>query len=113
LLIDQLEGQANDCMQKWQVVAAWPAKNAAYQTQLTNAAKSHGKIKVPASANPGPQPAAPDAANCAPASAFAITVPASPAVTPSAHPTTTTSAKPSTSPTARASASASATQAAG
>jgi PPM family protein phosphatase len=113
LLIDQLEGQANDCMQKWQAVAAWPAKNAAYQTDLSNAAKSHGKVKVPPGANPGPQPPAPDAANCAPASAFAITVPASPTPSPGAHPSPTTSAKPTTSATAKASASASPTRAAG
>ncbi len=56
LLIDQLQGQANDCQQQWQTLAAWHAKNASYQAQLANAAKSKGKTKAPASANPGPQP---------------------------------------------------------
>ncbi|MGH3262674.1 MAG: hypothetical protein ACRDNS_11805, partial [Trebonia sp.] len=109
LLIDQLQGQANGCMGKWQAVAAWPAKNAAYQTDLSNAARSHGRVKVPASANPGPRPAAPDAASCAPAAAFGVTVPAAPSTTAGAHPKTTSSAKPSTSPTAKASTSPTAT----
>ena len=104
LLIDQLQSQVNDCRQQWQTVAAWPAKHASYQTQLANAAKSKGKIKVPASANPGPQPSAPEAANCAPAAAFGITVSPSPTVTPTATPTS--SAKPSTSPTTKSSATA-------
>jgi serine/threonine protein phosphatase PrpC len=109
LLIDQLQSQVNDCRQQWQTVAAWPAKHASYQAQLTNAAKSKGKIKVPASANPGPQPSAPEAANCAPAAAFGITVSPSPTVTPTATATPTSSAKPSTSPTTKSSATATAT----
>ena len=111
LLIDQLQSQVNDCRQQWQAVAAWPAKNAIYQAEVANAAKSKGKIKVPPSANPGPQPTAPDAANCAAAAAFAITVPAAP----SAAPTSTAStARPTTSPTPTSSARASTTpQAAG
>jgi protein phosphatase len=115
LLIDQLQSQVNDCKQQWQAVAAWPAKNAAYQAEVANAAKSKGRIKVPPSANPGPQPAAPEAANCAPAAAFAITVPAAPSTAPTSHPTSTaTTARPTTSPRATTSARASTTpQAAG
>ena len=109
LLIDQLQSQVNDCRQQWQTVAAWPAKNASYQAQLANAAKSKGKIKVPASANPGPQPSAPEAANCAPAAAFGITVPAATSTTAGA-PTTTPTAKSSTAkPTSTPKSSASAT----
>jgi serine/threonine protein phosphatase PrpC len=109
LLIDQLQSQVNDCRQQWQTVAAWPAKHVSYQTQLANAAKSKGKIKVPASANPGPQPSAPEAANCAPAAAFGITVSPSPTVTPTSTARPTSSAKPSTSPTTKSSATATAT----
>jgi serine/threonine protein phosphatase PrpC len=110
-LIDQLQGQADDCKQQWQAVAAWQAKNTTYQADLAAAAKSKGKIKVPASANPGPQPSAPSAATCAPATAFGITTSASqPTVSATPTPTPTTStAKPSTSPTAKPSATASST----
>jgi serine/threonine protein phosphatase PrpC len=109
-LIDQLQSQVDQCQLQWQAVAAWPAKNATYRTEVANAAKSKGKIKVPASANPGPQPDAPDAANCAPAAALGITVPASTSTAPTSHPTSTaSSARPTTSPTATSSARASAT----
>jgi PPM family protein phosphatase len=110
LLIDQLQNQVNQCKQQWQAVAAWPAKNATYRTEVANAARSKGKIKVPANANPGPQPNAPDAANCAPAMALGVTLPASPSVAPSSTPTSTSSsARPTTSPTTRSSATASPT----
>ncbi|MGH3294796.1 MAG: hypothetical protein ACRDP7_23655, partial [Trebonia sp.] len=110
LLIDQLQSQVNQCKEQWQTVAAWPAKNATYQAEVANAAKSKGKIKVPASANPGPQPNAPDAANCAPAAALGVAVSAAPPVAPSATATPTTStARPTTTPTARSTATASST----
>jgi PPM family protein phosphatase len=115
MLLDQLQTQVNQCKQQWQAVSAWPAKNATYQTDLANAAKSKGKVKVPASANPGPQPSAPDAANCAPAAAFGITPTAAPSTTPTTHPTSTAStARPSTTATPTSSAKATSTpQAAG
>ena len=110
-LIDQLQGQVNVCKQDWQTVAAWPAKNTTYQTAVATAAKKKPKGTVPASLNPGPQPTAPSAANCAPATAFGITASASqPPVSATATPTPTTStAKPTTSPTAKPSATTSST----
>ena len=111
-LIDHLQGQVNTCKQEWQAVAAWPAREAAYRTDLTNASKSKGKIKVPPSANPGPQPTAPEAASCASAAALGVTVPSSaPTSTQTAKPTPTAtgSAKASTTPTARPSTTASST----
>jgi protein phosphatase len=100
-LLDQLQGQVNQCTQEWQAVAAWPADSARYQAEVTAAAKSKGKIKVPAGDNPGPQPDAPDAANCASATALGVTIPASqPAATTS--PSASTSPKPSTTPTSSA-----------
>jgi len=114
-LIDELQGQVNQCREQWQAVAAWPAANSRYQAELTAAAKSKGKIKVPAGDNPGPQPNAPDAANCASATALGVTIPAvQPAVTPSSATTTGSSAKASVSPTPQSSAKVSPTpQAAG
>jgi protein phosphatase len=113
LLIDQLQGQVNQCKLQWQAVAAWPARNAAYQGKLAAARRSTAKPKptVPASANPGAQPSAPEAANCAPATAFGITVSAPATVTPTPTATNATASK---SPTAKPSPSASsATRAAG
>jgi serine/threonine protein phosphatase PrpC len=110
-LIDQLQSQVNSCQQQWQAVASWPAKEATYQTELTDAAKHKPKLTVPPSANPGAKPTAPIAANCAPATAFGITVSASPppvSATATPKPTTST-AKPTASPTAKSSATASST----
>jgi len=87
-LIDSLQGMVNQCRQEWQKVAAWPAASQRYQSELTAAAHSKGKIKVPPSDNPGLQPDAPDAANCASATALGVTIPASqPAATVSPTPT--------------------------
>jgi hypothetical protein len=65
------------------------------------ASKSKGKIKVPASDNPGPQPDAPDAANCASASALGVIIPASqpPSATPAP---TSTATSPKTTPSSTA-----------
>jgi serine/threonine protein phosphatase PrpC len=87
-LIDNLQSSVNQCRTEWQKVAAWPAANQRYQSELTAAAHSNGKIKVPPTDNPGPQPDAPDAANCASATALGVTIQASqPPVTPSPTPT--------------------------
>jgi serine/threonine protein phosphatase PrpC len=114
-LIDQLQGQVSQCRSQWQAVAAWPAANTKYQAEVSAASKSHGKIKVPATDNPGPQPNAPDAANCASATALGIAIPASqqPSAAPSSAPSAGASGKASVSPTPHSSAKTSpATQAA-
>jgi PPM family protein phosphatase len=104
-LIDQLQSQVDQCKQQWQAVAAWPAENSRYQAEVAAAAKSKGKIKVPPSDNPGPQPDAPDEANCASATALGLTIPASrPATSPSSATTTGSSAKASVSATPQSSA---------
>ena len=98
-LIDQLQAQVNQCKQEWLQVASWPGANARYHAELVTASRSNGKIKVPASDNPGPQPDAPSAANCASASALDVTIPVSqpaPAATPTA---TAASPKASVTPT--------------
>lgn len=77
LLIDELAEQVTECRQQWQAVAGWPASNAAYRASL----KKGGKAR--ALASPGPEPAAPRAADCASAAAFGITIPGSaPAIPP-------------------------------
>jgi serine/threonine protein kinase len=70
-LIDSLQGQVEACGQQWKAVAAWRAENAKYQTELTKAKNSKGKI-FPVGDNPGLEPDPPDAADCAPAVAFGI-----------------------------------------
>ena len=108
LLIDQLQSEADACQTKWQALATWQAKNTAYQQALTHNRVSKKKVAVPA--NPGPQPAKPDSADCAPSTAFGIPVSALPsgqptttAPTPSSSPTKSPTAKASTKSTAKAS----------
>jgi PPM family protein phosphatase len=97
-LVDQLQGQVNQCRLQWQQVAAWPAANARYQADLAAQTRSKGRIKVPASDNPGPPPNAPSAANCASASALGVTIPVSQAPAP-APTATASSPRASVSPT--------------
>ena len=110
-LLGQLQTQVSQCRTQWERVAAWPAANARYQTEQTVASKSHGKIKVPASDNPGPEPDAPDSANCAPANALGVTIPVSqqPSTAPSSTTSPGASGKASVSPTPRSSVKASPT----
>jgi serine/threonine protein phosphatase PrpC len=100
-VINQLKTHANDCLQQWQALVAWQAKNAKWQQEQAVAGKSDGKIKVPAQDNPGvePSPADPD---CAGAGAFDIAATALPTAQASATPSTTPSKTPSSTPAARA-----------
>jgi hypothetical protein len=112
--INQLAGEATQCRQTYQELAAWQRGTLAYQSYLTAKAKavSH-KAKPPAPvANPGPMPTQlPDADTCAPSTVFGVpaaSLPTSgesaPAATPSSTPT-----KPASTPTKSASAKASPT----
>jgi serine/threonine protein kinase len=75
-LIQQLYNQVDQCKADWQGVAAWPAREAQYKAEVAAASKSKGKITVPASDNPGPQPTPPAAVDCAPAAALGVAIPA-------------------------------------
>jgi len=113
-LINQLQTEVDQCQGEWTALATWQAKNVTYQGLLaaSRASKAKVKPKVPASANPGPMPTAPDAADCAPAAEFGIqasqlpgpTTSTSPAATPTPTPTPTAkktaTKKPSVKPTA-------------
>ena len=72
-LIDELASQVSECRQQWQAVAAWWQADATYQAARPTAAKV--KASVTARRAPGPRPAVPRAADCAPAAAFGVTVP--------------------------------------
>jgi serine/threonine protein phosphatase PrpC len=111
-LITQLQGVADGCHQQWTALATWQAQTVKYQDDLVTAAHSKPKIKVPASEAPGPIPAVPDPASCAPAVAFGIPASALPAQaggtavtpTPSPSPTPTRTPTPTRSATVKKSA---------
>jgi hypothetical protein len=98
-LIDVLQSESTRCQGMWTALTSWQAKSVTYQNDLVRAEHSKPKIKVPASAAPGPMPARPDLDSCAPAAAFGIpasalpstqtTAPAPPATTPTAKPSVT------------------------
>jgi serine/threonine protein phosphatase PrpC len=110
LVVDQLKTHASDCQQQWAALEEWQKKNLTYQRELVAARGT--KTKVPASDNPGVQPAPADL-DCAPAAAFRIPASAlpttqasaAPSVTPSATPSKTATKTPSSTPAARASSS--------
>ncbi len=112
-LVAQIQSGVSSCRQKWQALVRWQAAELTYQRAV--AAFRAKKTKVAPTGNPGPAPPMPDAADCAPASAFGIPASAlpgaQPVTTPAASPTTgptrpaaTPAASAKTSPTARASA---------
>jgi serine/threonine protein phosphatase PrpC len=99
-LIDQLQGQVNQCRTDWQLVANWQAANTRYQAALRAAGTNVQKKKAASGENPGAQPSSPDAASCAPAAALGVTAPASPpAPAPSVSPTSSPSPHPSATKT--------------
>jgi serine/threonine protein phosphatase PrpC len=106
-LITQLQSGAKQCQAQWTALTTWQTQNVKYQGELATAAKSTSKTKpkVPASDSPGPMPLVPDAATCAPASAFGVPASALPAAASGAI----TSASPSASATPSASGKKSAT----
>jgi PPM family protein phosphatase len=113
-LINTLQAGSDNCHTQWMTLVAWQAKSVKYQADLVKAEHSKPKIKVPASDAPGPQPAAPNADDCAPASAFGIPAAALPgpnSATPPPAPTPSPTVRPSFSarPTIKPSAKASAT----
>jgi PPM family protein phosphatase len=107
-LINTLQGESNTCHTQWMTLVAWQAKSVAYQkyqNELVKVEHSKPKIKVPPVDAPGPQPAAPNVDDCAPASAFGIQPSALPgpgSSTPA--PTPTPTVKPTVKPSVRATA---------
>jgi hypothetical protein len=104
-LITDLQSAVDVCHAQWTALVTWQSQSVRYRNELVTAAHSKAKIKVPASANPGPMPTVPDPASCAPASAFGIPASAVPAqaggsaanVSPSPSPSATPRATPSAS----------------
>jgi PPM family protein phosphatase len=97
-LVGQIQNAVSDCRNKYEDLATWQSAETNYQRALAayNALKKKPKTRP---SPPGAQPAWPDQADCAPASAFNI--PASalpPAGQPTTSPTTSPTARPSTTP---------------
>jgi PPM family protein phosphatase len=104
-LVMGIEGKVQSCRLKYQALVQWKIASARYQAAV---AAFHAKrTKVPPTGNPGPQPSAPDAADCAPSAAFGIAATAlpssQPTVTPTITPSSTPTQKTSTRPTPHAS----------
>jgi PPM family protein phosphatase len=113
-LVATLQAEANQCRQKWTNLVSWQSAEVKYQQAVAAAQKA--KSKIPPKGNPGPMPAEPDAADCAPAAEFGITsgLPGQPGSTPTAPapaptPTHTATAKATTKATAKPSSSPKAT----
>jgi len=104
-LVTGIQGRVTACRQKYEALAQWKIAEARYQGEF---AAFHAKrTKIAPTGNPGPQPSAPDAADCAPSSAFGIPATAlpgsQPTVTPTITPTATATPKTSSRPTPHAS----------
>ena len=102
-LVGQIQSEVDNCKQKWQALVQWQAAETRYKAEL--AAYRAKRTKVPPKDNPGGQPPPPDAAGCAPASAFGIPATALPGGQPTPAPSATvTPTRPAATPTARTSA---------
>jgi hypothetical protein len=102
-IVTQIQNRVNDCHQAWLALQAWQAKEVRFLSD--NAAFAARRTKV-RPVGPGPQPATPDAADCAGAAAFGIPASSLPGAQPTpAQPTpANTPAAKQTKPTAKASA---------
>jgi protein phosphatase len=102
-LVGQIQSEVDNCDQKWKALVQWQTAETRYQAEV--AAYRARKTRVPPRDNPGGQPPTPDAAGCAPASAFGIPATALPGGQPTAAPSVTaTPTRPAVTPTAKASA---------
>jgi PPM family protein phosphatase len=105
-LITTLQAKVDQCHNQWTALVNWETASVNYQQALAAAHKA--KSKAPVKGNPGPMPAVPDAADCAPAAEFGITsgLPGQPGTptttTPTPTPTPTHSATPTTKATTKA-----------
>jgi PPM family protein phosphatase len=97
-LVAQLQSGVNDCRNKWTDLETWTTQENNYQRALAAYNAEKKKPKTKPSGDPGPQPATPDAADCAPASAFSIPASALPGGQSTTAPATAPSSKPSTTP---------------
>jgi len=102
-LVGQIQSEVDNCDQKWKALVQWQTAETRYRAEV--AAYRARKTKVPPKDNPGGQPPTPDAAGCAPASAFGIPATALPGGQPTPAPSAAaTPTRPAATPTAKTSA---------
>jgi hypothetical protein len=99
-LVGQIQSEVSNCDQKWQALVQWQAAETRYRAEVAAYRARH--TRVPPKDNPGGQPPTPDAAGCAPASAFGIPASALPGGQPTPAPAATPT-RPAATPTTRAS----------
>jgi serine/threonine protein phosphatase PrpC len=101
-LVGQIQSEVSNCDQKWQALVQWQAAETRYRAEVAAYRARH--TRVPPKDNPGGQPPTPDAAGCAPASAFGIPASALPGGQPTPAPSATaTPTRPAATPTTRVS----------
>jgi len=101
-LVRQIQSGVSECHQKWQALENWNTAEVRYLAEVT--AFQQKKTKIRPTGNPGTQPPAPDAADCAPASAFGIPASALPGGQPTVAPATAPSTRPTPRPSTKTSA---------
>src|SRR6516162_1281708 len=100
-LVGQIQSEVENCHQKWQALVQWQIAENRYKAEV--AAYRARRSKVAPKDNPGAQPPTPDAAGCAPASAFGIPVSALPGGQPTPAPSATiTPTRPAATATTKA-----------
>jgi hypothetical protein len=102
-LVGQIQSEVDNCHQKWQALVQWQIAENRYKAEV--AAYRARRSRVPPKDNPGAQPPTPDAAGCAPASAFGIPASALPGGQPTPAPSATvTPTRPAATATTKAAA---------
>jgi len=102
-LVGQIQSEVDTCHQKWQALVQWQIAENRYKAEV--AAYRARRSRVAPKDNPGAQPPTPDAAGCAPASAFGIPASALPGGQPTPAPSATvTPTRPAATATTKAAA---------
>jgi len=102
-LVGQIQSEVDICHQKWQALVQWQIAENRYKAEV--AAYRARRSRVAPKDNPGAQPPTPDAAGCAPASAFGIPASALPGGQPTPAPSATvTPTRPAATATTKAAA---------
>src|SRR5262249_34879557 len=86
-LVRQIQSAVSSWDQRWRALVRWRAAETGYRAEVAASRARH--TRVPPKDNPGGQPPTPDAAGCAPASAFGIPASALPGGQPTPAPSAT------------------------
>ena len=100
-IVTQIQKRVNDCHSAWRALQAWQAEEVRFLSDSAAFAAKRTKVRP---VSPGPQPATPDAADCAGAAAFGIPASSLPGAQPTTNPASQPATRPARTPTAKASA---------